>query len=164
MSIKARDCLYLGCGLVFHRRSVRFHASAPTHTNIADDVPPPTTISLDDCSIIGESIFWSSKTLTIMGPLSRNDASISSKVLPRVSGMNKPQIAAVSNDEPPNRKYTPYEERARNIGVVNATIQFTIYQTRQHCLRHDGRRHTQLADWPKLAAPALVFDGWISET
>jgi hypothetical protein len=46
--------------------------------------------------------------------------------MPRVSGINKTQTATTRSEAPPNRKYTPHEECARKMGVVNATIQFTI--------------------------------------
>lgn len=70
--------------------------------------------------------------VTISADLPRKDASISSRDLPRVSGMKKTQTTATSNDAPPKRKYTPYVDCARKIGVVKATIQLTICE----CVRH----------------------------
>ena len=54
----------------------------------------------------------------------RNPSWISSKPRPRVSGMKSASMMSVKRDSPPNRKYAPKEERARKMGVANATSQF----------------------------------------
>jgi len=110
----------------------------------------------------GFSIRPSSNTAdsTEIGALCRrNDASISSRVLPLVSGMKKAQTTTVSRAAPPKKKYTPYVECARKIGVVKAIIQLTTcMRYHEHIVKpgKEGVRLTQFALNARLAAPALV--------
>jgi len=96
-------------------------ASRPMFTNSTSSAPSVATlVSLDLRMVIKLEI-----RLVTPTPLSK-EASIVSRLRPLVSGMNSRLTIEVNNVEKPNKKYTPYEERARKIGVVNATIQLTI--------------------------------------
>lgn len=89
----------------------------------------------------------------------RNDASTSSRVLPLVSGTKKAQTTTVSKAAPPKKKYTPYVECARKIGVVKGMIQLTTCMHFHEHIAKPGKereRLTQFALNARLAAPALV--------
>ena len=57
------------------------------------------------------------------------ERSMASKDLPFVSGIHNARTTTVNDDKDPNRKYAPYAERARKIGVAKATSQLV------NCLR-----------------------------
>lgn len=55
------------------------------------------------------------------------DCWIASKDLPLVSGIHTARMIVVVSDKDPKRKYAPNAERARKIGVANATSQLVNY-------------------------------------